>query len=401
MNDNDLDLMLREHGAEWRADNAHRPGIDWAAVTDSKRSPKIWIGLAAVAATAAAVVVPLAVVSNSHSTAKPAPAHRPLPLEVAEQGAPVAFFALAGPDISGQGGATAFVFGPNNYDATQATGQRAVAMGVAANAKTAYSGYQEKGCKTYLEKNVEHPGRKTGVGSATDDVAKISGRIQPSAIAVSADGTRLAFVIDGAGPNCSPVSRLEVYDLTTKTSRSWDISTSRQFQNLAWGPDGTTLDYQLDPQCLSVTETCKYRAEPLTGTYSFDPATDKTLASAQRVIGLLTDRGDDQVPAPEFYWHGQLVLLYNGAARPVTSKGGLGAALATNFPKETVSVAVDPTGDHLIMAAAPISGYGVGAKSYSTSSPYSTDGAIATTRTYRWDRGVVTPVPGNWLLPAW
>jgi hypothetical protein len=400
MNDNDLDTMLREHGAAWRADNAHRPGIDWDTVTGT-RPGRGWLAIGgAVVAAAAIVAAVVLVLGGGGANNRPTPENTVPPPSVARLGAPKGFFGIAPPDVSGPGGAVAFVIG-SGYTSTHPPHQRAVAEGVAPNGRTVYAAFPETGCRTLLQKTEVRPHNTKQLGAGT-----IAGRVQRTAIAVDPDGVRLAFVVDHAGPGCAPAEELEIYNVSTHQKQVMRISTYRQIQDLAFSPDGRTLLVQVLPQCLHAT--C---VPPLSairpGTYALNvgpiigaAGNTRSIAEGGYMMPPREQAGGDGVFAPVFFWHGQYVTLLNGAIRAVLDVG-LGRPLATGFPKDVISVSSDPTGNHLLLTAAPIHDWGLGNGGYSVSSPYSNDTSIAIPQIYRWDQGRLAKVSGSWLQPGW
>lgn len=404
MNDNDLDTMLREHGAAWRDGHGHRPAIDWAQVTESNRRRRAWLGLLAITATAAAVSLPLLLVPGSKPAAKPSPSTaRPLPLKVAEQGAPEGFFGIAPPTVSGKGGSVAFVV-KGGYEASNPPQQRAVAIGATADGYTAYGAFPNSDCTTNLEKFVLRLHYKGAGESMTNlDATTVQGVIARTAMAVSPDRTRLAYSTDRrldpqTGGCVRSAPTIDVLNLQTKRVTAFTTWANDAVESLNWAPDSRHLAFELIPggPNVSTVLTSEFSA------YLIDTSVrhDAHVRPTEVVAPLRATRSGDGLNAPLLYLRGHLTEILDGAVRPVRADGKLGAPILTGLPAEVLSASVDQTGQHILMVAGPFATSAIGSRG-AFDTPYSNSHQITTGTTYRWDRGLVTKVKDAWLDPAW
>jgi len=364
MNDDDIDTRLRDHGTAWREANQDRPAVEWDRVATTRRW-RGWLAVGAVAAAAAAIIVPLALTAGSRTTTAPTPGGR---LTVAMKGAPANFFATSRGKVWEVYFSTAP--GPLPAGSDSDRGGQAVALGVASDAQTAYAAYdgydRAGGCRTDIERHHLVRG-----GASLRHVLSIAGRAAQVPMAVSPDGHKLALVVLQPdlglqrGPGCGPVEELVVIDLRTHSVARSRGLIGETLRSLQWSPDSRELAYDIAPGCAGC-----------------HPA---HLGSHVMTVAEQPQRDDRSTPVlppgpaaepygPVFWWHGELVTVFKGSLMRILANGRL-REVTGNFPMRVDSVSSDPTGDHLLL------------------------GSGATT--YRWDNGHLSVVKGHWAQPGW
>ncbi|HVY11547.1 MAG TPA: hypothetical protein VHB18_15505 [Mycobacteriales bacterium] len=287
----------------------------------------------------------------------------------APAGPPHGFFAITPPGVLGvPAGGTAYVDAAGTASA-RPPGLRAVAIGVTADDRRVYAAYPKRHCRSEIELLSYHAHWRHGVGlTRFDDVAVIPRRVAPVAMAISPDGTKLAFVAS-AGPAsagavpasaCSGARAVFLYDLTSHQTDLVQPVVSGQPVALAWEPDGRAVD---------------------------------VLTGGAVTVDRLRCLGCDRVPLAEvgdaqvlFWWHGHLSTVSGRSIREIGA-AGLGATLGGDLPENVSTVSVDSTGTRLLVLADP----------QSTHYP----GGIRSGAVYEWTAGKSIRITGEWVQPAW
>lgn len=301
---------------------------------------------------------------NSNSGGSKPPAQ-----PVAWKGAPVAFYALRDGQVwlvePAPGGRRP------SADSDSETNHPAVSLG-SADGRRAYAALQSGACRTTFETHYWHTG-----GSVVAGLNTVGERVEPIAMAVSADGKQIAFVVDGVrvGHRCVPVTRLVVMNLVTHRSRSWSAPVTDTIKSVQWSPDGSQLAYLLAPKCADLsysTSACRFSG----GTYVLDLFAPPTGLGTGRKLLPLLGRNQGEIDGPVFWWRSQWATVFGGRLRAVTARGRLGPVLGSGLPATGIeSISSTPDGNHVVIST--------------------------TTATYRWDRGRLTEIPGGWTQPSW
>jgi Tol biopolymer transport system component len=223
-------------------------------------------------------------------------------------------------------------------------------------------------------------------------VATVSGQISRNSMAVSPDGTKLAYALvrrpAADGPRrgqCLFANALVVVALATQTRHVFTGSFPVAIQDLVWAPDSRHLFYSGAPSAIGTGDYDTHELDTAESTHD--------LVSADARPYLTRTAGTSY--GPVFSWHGQPVTIIDGTMRELNGHGGVGEALATQFPTGTIeSVSSDPTGNHLLISvnAGPQKIY------HETAA-----GTTITTRTeyltYRWDNGYLTNLTQSGSAP--
>lgn len=362
----DVDDVLRRDGDHWRATATHVPQVDWAAVSRRRRrtfgSPLLMI--VATAATAAVVVV-LAIlvpsmVGDGSPKPLPAPAHQPSPSPAPKSlGGPASFIALNAAGVTQVDARTSTTRGMS----TTESGRHPTALAVTDDGNVGYATYSEPGCRVGIDRyrwTSDHT-------SETTRAATVPGA-KADEIAVSPDGHLLALsVVPCTKPQhavrAADVDDLVVVDLDAQLQDRWtgydDVSGLGALQ---WGPDNRTLSYIVNPCCGGGTEGPRLLDTTAPGTSYVKP---KTLA-------VDTSIGNGIV----LWYDGRLAVVMGSEIFAMSRSGQLGAVLASGLPDDVVTVDTDSTGRHLLVTTRD-------------------------NRLLRWDEGVLTPLPGDWVDAGW
>jgi hypothetical protein len=320
--------------------------------------------VATVCVVAAAVAVPLVLLTSNGSDRGTRPAATRTSFPVVVPKPPHVFWALAGKNV------TEVYLPPNaqqSSGSTSDTDRTPIALGVSADAGRAYAGYAQPGCRTTFQVHTIN---------AVSGLKSVAGRVASVAMAVSPDGTKLAFVLGavrGPGGTCRQTTRLAVLTLATHDLQEWSVPRFDAVRSLQWSPNSRDLAYLTARACafLSFAASSCYD-DATAGTRVIDTAAVhlSLLSSAP----LLPAFGSEGGYGPVFWWHDVLATTFNGSLRRLNGHGGLGVALATGFPEVVDAISSDPSGDLLV----------------------SSEG-----KTYRWEAGRLSAVTGAWAQPGW
>jgi hypothetical protein len=378
MTDDDLDRRLRGHGATWRAANHDRPGVDWDLVTVTHGSTRGWFAAVGVAVAAAAIVVPIVLSTGGRTASGPEPVKRPSPASSTRHvRAPVEMFGIVASGVKEVGGGRVWISGK--------TKTPVIAIGVSRR-ELVYSASAASACQLRIQVTGFPPPsthgngvRDSGISQtvATVDFGEDVQSVNPTPMAVSRDGTRLAFETNRArNPKtgkCVLSERLTVLDLRTHQVRTWAAPRAEAVRSPAWSPNGRDLAYLMADSCAFESFSTSICYSETAGTRVLDTsASGSTLGVSPLVLPAFGGHGGY---GPVFWWHGSLATTFNGSLRLLNGHGGLGKVVATGFPQVVDSVSSDPTGDHLLI---------------------SSEG-----RADRWDNGRLTVVKGTWVQPGW
>jgi hypothetical protein len=378
MTDNDIDQLLARHGEAWRAENADRHGVDWRAVPVTRRFPdRRWLAAGSVVALAAAIAVVVAIVVPGSN--REVIGHRGTAPAAAMHGAPASFTAILGHRVEVAEGSSA--------TGSRPFADKPVSLAVGSDGRSGYFAVPRSGCRTDI-----HSLKPTRFGNILryHEVYSIPGVVAPTPMALSPDGTELAYALvkrPSSGAGCSDANALVVLNLVTHTRQTFTGS-SAAVTDLVWAGDSRHLLFSGGPSAIG------------TGDYSTRELDTQT---ATRTLV-----GDDALPVLDpsdagsgglvFPWHGQLVTIVGGAMYALDGHGGLGSIVATQFPRERVeSVSSDPTGDHLL-----ISTYAGLVKYYESGS--TTPILRPDYNVYRWDNGYLTEIDTyiqSYRQPGW
>jgi hypothetical protein len=320
------------------------------------------VAIAAVTAAAVAVVIPLVLSGTGGRTAPAAPLRQVHPNRaLAQSGAPTAYWTIRGGSVTN--------VSPHGRDGIRPSGLGgALALGVSADARTAYGAFPVSGCRTEIDRD-----RLTAPHHiVTSDVVTIEGRAVSAPMAISPDGRFLALAVSRSCPEGDQGDDdLVVVGLGRHhTVERWANEGRLRIHGLHWAPDSRRLAFIYMWCCkasnngggISVLDTAKPN-RGLSAAVASLPSIDVSTGGAY---------------GPEFWWHGQQATFLSGRLRAVGS-GEAGKALATGFPATVDAVSSDPTGNHLIVH-----------------SP-GPDGGT----TYRWDNGLLTRLPGHPTQAGW
>jgi hypothetical protein len=381
MIDNDLDTMLREHGATWRAAHEDRPGIDWNGVTQPRRV-RAWLAIAGVAVAAAAVIVPVAITvgDSGAGTDRPGrPVASPTPVNPNDltAGSPQEYFGIrpANRGIvyvskhAGRGGTTTPVkaIGGVHHDIV-------------------YTARESPACQARLDLTFYPPwGNGVTTSGQPQHVATVDGQPVPTPMAVTAQAGTLAMVVvpphHGAGYRtvpCSGPEQIVLIDLHTGTeiARTSVSNSDLTIDSLAWTADGTALIYRLQPDIYRTGPISKEVAAA-SGTHVMTVAGVEAampLESSPRLLPLQA-HGDGPTYGPVISWHGVPAVFFDGDLYRLDGNEGLGAVVATGFTGKVDTASSDKTGEHLLLGAGG--------------------------RSYRWDYGTLIQLPGHLSQPTW
>lgn len=382
MNDTDLDRLLVDAGQQWRAEHHDPAHVDWSAFAPAPTRRMTWFALSFVAAaTAAVLVLPLLFTNHERPSVPPSPGVSPTPTPTSEamRGAPRWFYALSQGRVAQIDATTGRRIG-----AVGLTGHPAGLVGAAPAGGDAYFATAMPGCQVRIV-------RYHAVGSpqGTYDVATVAGGLprdggQFAGIAVSRDGSELALPVTVCGnPNSEDIV---VVDVASGAVRRWhgtsnDVS---YVSSMQWSPDARQLAFVWTPCCGGGTN----------GTHLLDLSTPVTTSYTQtpEVLPQYPQHNDGYPYGPVFWWGHRRAVFVAGtirALRPICRSpqqdcvaGGWvpGRVLARDLPKHVASVSSDRTGQHLLLAV---------------------DNGTRPSAVSRYDRGVLTQIPGRWLQPAW
>lgn len=360
---NDIDEVLRRDGEQWRATATSVPRVDWAALPGRRRSRTFasswW--MVSVAGATAAVVVVLAVLAPSWigrgaSGHKPLPAHQPSPTPtVAVAGGPASFVALNDTGmVTLVNARTGDTYGMSVTE----QGLRATALAVTGSGNLGYATYSHAHCQVGVHRyRWASPYYSEGTDAATVAGAKAD------AIAVSPDGHLLAISVLRCGKNSS-IDDLVVVNLDTHQQRRWTGYSDVSFVGaLQWAPDNATLSYVVNPCCGGGTDSPRLLDTTAPGTSYVKPP--------QLAVDV------SQIGSGLILWYGGRLAVIEGTEIHALSRAGVvGAVLGAGLPNDVTSVRSDSTGLHLLLATSQH-------------------------RLFRYDSGVLTPLPGNWVDAGW
>jgi hypothetical protein len=381
MTDDDLDRLLTSRGEQWRQANADRPEVDWESITAPGRR-RLWLGVGVVAV-AAAVIIPV-VMTAGHSGVD---RHR-------QSGGPSApASGLPRDPLDYQHGSPSEYFGLRHGNVRQfsehVTGRTheprpVVALGGSAVNSVVYTASALPNCRTQLDVSLylAQGGLSSGTGQP-HPMATVAGQPVATPIAVSPRSGMLALVVTPAfeghysgsvlpcvGPEQIVFIKLRDGSLTNVVPVDSD---GLQIDDLAWSPDGGQLAFRLSPNP-DRTGPLRATTDSELGTHVMSVhETLRDLGAYPKVLPL--NARDGATYGPVFWWHGELAALVDGALRPILSGGQLGNVVATGFTSKVDTVSRDDFGDHLLISAGG--------------------------RSYRWDFGQLTRLPGHLLQPTW
>lgn len=382
MTDDDLDLLLSTHGGQWRDLNANRPAVDWDSLGTSNRR-RAWCAVAGVVAAAAAVIVAIVVTTDDgravqrRPVAAPSLPATPLPRDPLDyqHGAPGQYFGL--------------VDGTVRQVGDQITGRTreprpVVALGGTGQGRTVYTAMALRDCRTQLDRSAyaQSGGGVAGNGQS-QPVATIAGEPTATPIAVSRRAGMLALVVTPAygghytGSIQPCVGNQQIVFVRLADGAVTNVvpvdDEGVQVDALAWSPDGTELAFRLSAGPGATGSLSRVTLGEL-GTHVMPiHETLRDLGSYPRVLPGSAPNGVSY--GPVFWWHGELAAFMTGTLRPLLGGGKLGNAIATGFTEKVDTVSRDDFGDHLLISS----------------------GA----RSYRWDYGQLTRLPGHLLQPTW
>jgi hypothetical protein len=398
-----IDTLLREHGESWRAANQHRPAIDWDEITTTSRSRRGWVFGSAVIAGVAAVAVIVALVATRGGSA--GPGHRQLSPAAAERGAPAGYFAITPPlDLAGNSGAIAYVTPGEGSQAFRPADLRAVAIGVAPSGSRAYAAFPDGSCRTAIHANSTGP---YGFGNRIMTVPVAADR-QP--MAVSPDGHLIALVATKAsvGGACRAGSRVWVINRASHALTWWSVPKHEVLSDLAWS-DPMHLSVRVGPDCSARSDVRCPPGDAETpvdfGTHLIDVTAVGHNVDDSPVI--LTPIGDPNSSDPQpvvLTWRGRLAVITGGTLRYLNGNGGLGAVAERGFPSHVYLASSDRSGNHILMVGDPLHGYVLttGRNQAFNADGFENDDRVVTAgQLFRWDRGRLTKVSGEWVQPAW
>jgi hypothetical protein len=258
--------------------------------------------------------------------------------------------------IDANTGAAAYVTSGVTYRSKREH-QRAVAMGVAPGGKAAYFAAPISGCRTVI--NVMRAGRAITI----KPVAVVDGHVIADPMAVSADGTKLAFAE-------TPPSRNRATCGTTAFTYSFDLI-ARHLSVIEKVPADLPVSLVWVPKVGVASLVAGRVTAQRVGCLACSPVYTGVVRSP---LGAL------------LMWKGKLAVVSGGVLREVESTT-LGPALATGFPDGVVAASIDQTGKKLLLWGGLQTVEDPGHISYRT--------------TYLWSGGHSTYVPGEWIDPAW
>jgi hypothetical protein len=381
MTDDDLDQRLRDHGTAWRDANNDRPGVNWDLVTATHGSKRGWFAAAGVAVAAAVIIVPIAISAGGRSTSGPPPAKRPSPSpspSTRPVRAPVEMFGIVASGVKEVGGGRAWISGK--------TKTPVIAIGASPKDRDVYSASAVSACRITIQDTFFPPPSTHGNGVRDSGISQTVAAvnfgedvqsINPPPMAVSPDGTRLAFETNRARDpktgKCVLSERLTVLDLRTHQVRTWAAPRAEVVRSLAWSPNGRDLAYLTADACAFQPFSASICYSASAGTRVLDTsALGNTLGASPLLLPAFGGHGGY---GPVFWWRGSLATTFNGSLRQLNGHGALGKVLATGFPQVVDSVSSDPSGDHLLISSE--------------------------VKTYRWDNGRLAVVKGTWVQPGW
>jgi hypothetical protein len=357
---NDVDELLRRDGEQWRATATALPRVDWAALPGRRRTvASSWWMVAAAGATAAVVVV-LAIVLPSMvggRSARPLPplTHRPSPSPARPPLAgPSSFIALNDHGMVTQVDAST---GETRGMSVSIEGRAATSLAVTDEGNVGYATFSRPSCQVSVVRF-----RWTSTSTAENTDAGTVAGAKAEAAAVSPDGHLLALAVAPCGKNTS-IDDLVVVNLDTHQQRRWagypDVSSLSALQ---WGPDNQTLAYVVAPCC---------------GGGSEGPRLLDTAASGSSYVKPTALPVDETVGNGAVLWYGgQLAVVIGTEIRAMSTAGHVGAVLASGLPADVATVDTDTPGRHLLLTTSQ-------------------------DRLYRWDAGVLTPLPSGWTDAGW
>jgi hypothetical protein len=380
MTDDDLDLLLTTHGEQWRGANSERPGISWDAVTTPNRG-RAWLAVAGVVIAAAAVIVPVVVtVSHGARPQHPPPVgsapSSPLPRDPLDyqRGAPPQYFGLAHGNIHQVGEVVGQTF----------ERPPVVAVGGLGIGSAVYVASALPNCRTALAERVF---ALSGDGSQLRDeprtLATVAGEPAGVPIAVSERAGMLALVVTQAFHGhysgnvlpCTGPQQLVFVDLSGGgvTNVVPVQNAGLQIDSLAFSPDGSELAYRLGPNVDRVGPLSRTTLDAV-GTHVMSVhETLRDLEAYPRVLGAAAPDGASY--GPVLWWRDELAVFVDGDLRRLDGNGGLGQVVATGFTGKVDTASVDASGNHMLIGAAG--------------------------RSFRWDYGELTKLPGHLLQPTW
>jgi DNA-directed RNA polymerase specialized sigma24 family protein len=353
--DGGLEDRLRELGEVYRSAHQRAPAVDWERVTASRRGRVlVAVAGAVVVVAVAALVVHLDGSSGSpHRTSSPpvTAVGRPDAL----RGAPPYLYGLRDGDLLEQHEGTSLrAHGSGRPDET---------LGVTRDGDAAYVAAGFARCRTFISREQTTLTTGSGLGSSIT----LAGQAVGVPMAVSPNGQRLAIVLQprtrGATGSHAQCNGREVIDILDPhhghVVASYPMPVLADADSLQWSPNDVTLAFRIAPSCVS----CDI---PSPGTHLLDTSTPASSAATAKPLLPLIGHG---VPyGPVFWWHGQLVVPFEGALWSLNGHG-VDQVVASGLPRTGVvdTVSSDPTGDHLLF----------------------TSNRLA----YRWDNGLRSRVP--------
>jgi hypothetical protein len=377
MSQDDLDQLLSHHGEQWRDSNAARPAVDWPVVTTTSRR-RTWLAVAGVAVAAAAVIVPIAVMAGHSSAARPSPSGAPSPPALPtprdpldyQHGAPSQYFGLTHGNIAQVG---EIVGRTHERPPVVAIGGLGVGTGV-------YTAAALPNCQTRLDETVfAQSGRGVQLNGEPRSVATLAGQPAATSIAVSERSGLLAMVVTPAYRGhytgnvlpCVGPQQIVFVDLKDgKVVSRLSATAGEQIDSLQWSRTGGNLLYRIESQ-----NPGSAIAAPGTHVMTTDEG-PRSLDSYPTVLPL-TANAAGATYGPAIYRHGALAAFFDGNLYRIEVEQGnsRSAVLATGFPGKVDTVARDASGRHLLITAGG--------------------------RSYRWDYGKLTRLPGHLLQPTW
>jgi hypothetical protein len=389
MNDTDLDRVLSDVARQWRSEHVEAAPVEWGFTAPRRDRRQAWFVSAAVAAAVALVVAVPALMSDRTHRPNVTPGHSVTPTPTpssttqAQKGAPRWFYALDHGKLVQLDPHTVRQVGAVNL-----TGHRAGLVGAAPDGDDAYFATTMPGCRVRIVRF-----HVTGSPQGTYDVATVAGTVDSAGgqyvgIAVSPDGRQLALPVQTCASADS--EDLVVIDTTTGQVRRWhgqrnDVSYVGSMQ---WSPDGHRLAFTWTPCCGGGTDGTHLLEVDQHGSTSY--------LDTPQLLTQYSPHNDGYPYGPVFWWGQQLSVFDSGQVRAVTvacgnpctaraqghrtAVGRIGRVLATGLPRDVASVSSDPSGEHLLIA---------------------TDNGVNPSQVFRYDRGVLTEIPGRWLQPAW
>jgi dipeptidyl aminopeptidase/acylaminoacyl peptidase len=384
MNGTDVNRRLRQHGDAWRTANCDRPAVDWDVVTAS-RWPRGRLVIAGVAATAAAVVIAVVVIVAGHATKGSDGTRKFISPPAPTAGAPVQMYGIVARGIK------EVAQGRTRISAHTAT--PVISLGVSPDGTTVYTTSAAGPCRTRVQATFFTPPPTDGNGTRDDGISKTvatvpfgqvfsagglhTGAIAPTPVAVSPGGQELAFetnrVRDPVSGRCVRGERLVVVTPETSRVEVWSAPTQDAIRNLEWSPDGGQLAYDTAMACALLSYSTSVCGAGDGGTRVLDLwLSGRRLNTSAVLLPAFGARGGY---GPVFWWHDHLAATFNGSLHLLNGHGGLGAVVATGFPQVVNTISSTGGGDHLLI---------------------SSEG-----KTYRWDNGILSVVPGAWDQPGW